>query len=159
MQNRDQLRELILQMGADGKEINIIELAEVHGVVDEQAISDKMVKHQVMQRIRSLVHRVYSNEGLKVRSVRKNVYKVVDENSAKDCHEELVRLMRTSNRYEKKVNDYKDFMLKKGHPVQTEMAWRELILEGEAANASDQKSSEIRTVVTPSKKPKKASGH
>lgn len=156
MQNREQIRELILKMGEDGKEINIVELAVVHGIVDEQAVTDKLVKNQVMQRIRSMVHRIYSNEGMKVRSVRKNVYKVVDENSSKDCHEELVRLMRAANRYEKKVNDYKDFMLKKGHPVQTEMAWRELILEGGDANASNQKQGEVRAVVTPSAKPKKA---
>lgn len=154
MRNREEVVQLVLAMGKDGQEIDISALAKLQGIVDEKAVSDKMVRNQIMQRIRVMVHRIFNNEGMKVRSVRKNVYKVVDENSSKDCHEELQRLTRAANRYQKKVNDYKDFMIKKGHPVQEEMIV--LVTAGGATNVQNEKQSEIRSDLLTSKKPKKA---
>lgn len=154
MRNREEVVQLVLAMGKDGREIDVVALAQLQGIVDEKEITDKMVRNQVMHRIRVMIHRIFSNEGMKVRSVRKNVYKVIDETNPAECHEELMRIKRQANRYQKKVHDYQDHMIKLGHPVQIEMV--KLELEGGVANVQAEKQSEVRADSFTSKKPKKA---
>lgn len=154
MRNREEVVQMILEWGRDGKEIDITELAKIEGIVDKTSITDRLISNSVKQRLRVLIQRVFANEGMKVRSVRKNVYKVVDESSSKDCHQELLRLTRMLHKAQKKVDDYKYFMIKKGHPVQIEMI-ASLAMEGGEANVQDEKSSSVRPTVRTSAKSKK----
>lgn len=154
MRNREEVVQLILGWGRDGKEIDINELAKIEGVVDKALITDRLVNNSIRQRLRVMVQQVFANEGMKVRSIRKNVYKVVDEASPKDCHQELLRITRALNKAQKKVDDYKDFMMKKGHPVQVEMV--AYVLEGGEIDAKDTKPGQIRPVARTSAQSKKA---
>lgn len=153
MKNREQLHELILQMGADGKEIYIEELAKMDGIVDTTYVSQIATRNVIMQQLRVLVGRVFRDQGQTVRSVRKNVYKVVDEKDPKDCQRELKRKISKMNRAIEMVEKYKAFMIQKGYPIQLEMV--SLVLEGSEANAQDQKQSTFKPTVRTSSKSKK----
>lgn len=158
MKNREQLHELILQMGADGKEIYIEELAQMD-IIDATYVNKKATQNVVYQQIRVLLNRIFKQEGKVIRSIRKNVYQVVDEKDPVQIQTELNRLSKLSDRSKIRLNNFIKLAEAWGHPVQVEMQVQVFTVEGSGMNAQEKNVHSVTQALQQSKKPKKASSY